>query len=167
MPYILWNLWCHLLQGSTALKSIRIFCCILLPCLWYNIVHKVVSSSVGGSDYLSQISLNSVQYSWEAKKCRCWHETSGQENTVKTHYPPPPTACEGIKTAWRIKRKIYTHWLTTLMSETQQASSRVTIARTRRTPADRRISHLMHYNNTSSPSTSPTHDPSASFSKVK
>jgi len=51
-----------------GLTSIRIFCRVLLPCRRYNFVQNVTSSSVGGSDYLSQISPKSVQYSSEAKK---------------------------------------------------------------------------------------------------
>ena len=47
------------------------FLSYLLPCPWYNFVQNVISSSVGGSDYLPQISSKSVQYSSEAKKCRC------------------------------------------------------------------------------------------------
>jgi len=41
-----------------------------------DLAQNIISSSVGGSDYLPQISSNCVQYSCEAKqKCQRWHGT--------------------------------------------------------------------------------------------
>ena len=69
-------------RGSTGFTSIRVFCRILLPCRWNNFAENVVSSSVACSDYLPQSSTKSVQYSCEAKKCRCWYRTSGHSENI-------------------------------------------------------------------------------------
>jgi len=77
----------HPLDGSTSLTSIRVFCRILLPYLGYNFAQNVTSSSVGGSDYLSQISSKFIQYSCEEKEMPMLARntgTSGQRDIVKT-----------------------------------------------------------------------------------
>ena len=53
--------------GDTVLMSIWIFCCLLLFYPWSNFAKNVISSSVGGSDYLPQISSNFIQYSCKVK----------------------------------------------------------------------------------------------------
>jgi len=61
---------------STSLTSIRIFCRILVLCLWYNFAQNITGSS------------KCIQHSREVKEIRCWHrimgQTLGQWDIVKT-----------------------------------------------------------------------------------
>ena len=78
----------HSLRGSTGLTQIRIYCRILLPCPCHNFAQNVITSSVGGSNYLPQnfTEICSVFVRSE-REYRCWHETGHRDrhrDIVKT-----------------------------------------------------------------------------------
>ena len=61
---IAWITWQRRFDVDSNFLSYPAF---LLPCQWYNFTQNAISSSVGGSDYLPQISSKSVQCSCGAK----------------------------------------------------------------------------------------------------
>ena len=71
------------MRGSIGLILIQILCRILLLCPWFNFAQNVISSPVGGSDYLPQSPSNFIQYSWEAKETSMLTRDIGTD-TVKT-----------------------------------------------------------------------------------
>ena len=75
----------HLLHGSTSFTSIGI-CRILLPCPWYNFCQNVISSSVGGSDYLRHISSKSFSICAKMLTLETDIGTTGQKENIMIAY---------------------------------------------------------------------------------